>query len=211
MWTALLLQLSVQLAWCQETLDGSNGSSHQPACDDQTAMLQFQVDSTFFGQKRNDECVPGSQEDIDLNAGTCGADGACVCTPDPDPQTIGPFNNGVLDRGGQGSCSSDSSAAADRSKFFQFADSSNYLDCSGQNSCRVFWNVENVGAACCTGQNSCFNQVQIHMDDTGGSQCTNDMCCSGINACKQSEVRGVDNLLCADNGACDQIDAEISG
>eukprot|EP00913_Durusdinium_trenchii_P018695 g17569.t1 len=55
MWTALLLQLSVQLAWCQETLDGSNGSSHQPACDDQTAMLQFQVDSTFFGQKRNDE------------------------------------------------------------------------------------------------------------------------------------------------------------
>ena len=172
---------------------------------------ESKVGSTFFGQKRADECVAGSQEDIDLNAGTCSVDNACVCTPDPDPQIIGPFDNGVLDCGGQNSCSSDSSAAGDRDKFFQFADSSDYLDCSGQNSCRVFWNVENVGAACCTGQNSCFNQVQIHLDDSGSSQCTNDMCCSGTNACKLSEVTGVDSLLCAGDNACDQIDADISG
>ncbi|CAK9057724.1 unnamed protein product [Durusdinium trenchii] len=202
MWTLLWVQLTVQLAWCQETLGAGNCSSHAP-CDDKTAMLQFQV------QQSADQCT--TQEEEDLNAGTCGADGACRCTPDPDPQIIGPFNLGGLRCAGRNSCRSDSNAAADKDKFFQFADSSNYLDCSGEESCRVFWNVKNVGAACCSDQNACHNKARIHMDTSGVSQCTNDMCCSGINACKQSEVKGVDNLLCADNGACDQIDAEISG
>ncbi|CAK8993093.1 unnamed protein product [Durusdinium trenchii] len=173
MWVFLLLQLTVQLAWCQETLDAGNCSSHEPACDDKTAMLQFQVEQPA------DKCT--AQEEEDLNKGTCGADSACRCTPDPDGQSIGPFNLGGLRCAGQNSCRSDSNAQADKDKFFTFSDSSNYLDCSGRESCRVFWNVQNVGAACCSDQNACHNEARIH------------------------------SLFCADNGACDQIDAEITG
>ena len=160
------------------------------------------VEQFFHDWEAGDSCT--DNEVRDLSGGTCDSSNACTCTADSTSQKIGDFE--ALECSGYNSCRS-SALEKKKDHFFKFSDPSSYLLCSGWSSCRN-WNVENVGAACCTNAQTCHTGSKIHMTSEP-SRCTNDICCAEYEACKLSEFRGVHSLSCSGNFACDTLDVEV--
>lgn len=157
------------------------------------------------GQTAADAC--DDAELADLKAGTCTSSQACTCTAGSLAQTIGSFNKNLLECSGYDSCRS--AAQHHNANFFKFKDPSSYLVCKGYHSCREFWNVENVGAACCTASDSCYNGAKIHLTQDASSRCINDICCSAYRACSQSEFKHVHSLSCSGNLACQSLTVDV--
>lgn len=117
-----------------------------------------------------------------------GTDDCKQCTPPTDdyelPEDEDRFQNGRLDCTGSTSCQSSSNTLS-----WFFKNANDYLNCQGSNSCKGSWLVQNLGGACCVGDQSCNNRfffdfsTQTVPDGQPAAACTNDVCCNGISAC----------------------------
>eukprot|EP00435_Cladocopium_sp_Y103_P014757 s643_g3.t1 len=126
-----------------------------------------------------------------------------------------------------GQCSTSNSITPEN--FWVFKDANDYLQCQGKDVCKGSWRVKNVGAVCCSGEQTCNNDLVaiFGTDVPSGSDaatCVNDVCCDGLSTCYGSSNDGPDRsgtppstqfldsgtLMCRGSSACYQIWAQIS-
>ena len=154
----------------------------------------------------------------EINTGDCNAMSACKCEPDINPQPIGDFpdTQGTLQCGGKLSCNSQS---ASNTNFFRM-NTPSPLECSGQNSCQIDFNVENIGSMCVTGDNAVGPSSQAGTyklaDPDVATGRVNDVCCArevGQNqpTCKSPTFENVGSFFCTGDVSCDNVQATLSG
>ena len=149
------------------------------------------------------------------STGNCGpAPGACSdCTASGSPEIIPNLPNTSFDQGGL-RCSGES-ACFNLSGTWKFQDSSNFLSCTGKDSCSSFF-VGNVGAVCCDnvdngGSGPCRSGNYALTTDPA-STCTQDVCCSGRLSCSDNhQLKNVNSLYCEGAFTCQSLRAELSG
>eukprot|EP00438_Fugacium_kawagutii_P025684 Skav211243 [mRNA] locus=scaffold717:80340:82669:+ [translate_table: standard] len=203
------------LVWLQVQfwMTSSSMTSEQDCEVDSAAYLQRNVKEAALDLvEKSNSCDP-----FQFGGGYCNDDG-CNCFPPQDGAVVGPFNNvladGVLSCVAQNSCR----RQGDPNPLFAWRfNAAQPIVCSGQNSCRQNWVIENVGGACLDGDNAARDMTA---DMAGGAVAPSDVCCAqtpigqgqGNNpTCKQSTFTNVEDLLCLGNNVCDQTYAEISG
>ena len=145
------------------------------------------------------------------STGNCGpAPSACgSCTASGSPEIIPNLPNTSFDQGGL-RCSGES-ACSFLGGTWKFQDSSNFLSCTGINSCTSFF-VENVGAVCCDSDNNLCRQGTYTLTTDPASTCTQDVCCKGAISCSFGhQLKNVNSLYCSGQFACSWLRAELSG
>ena len=90
-------------------------------------------------------------------------------------------------------------------------DPNDYYECTKDSDCNRV-NIQNVGAACCSGDNTCaYSAISL----AAGGTCTHDVCCSGINSCSGRDpgdmtMAGVSSLSCNGPSSCVNVAAPLS-
>ena len=85
---------------------------------------------------------------------------------------------------------------------FTFKDSNDFLTCRGYQSCNNQWRVNNPGAVCCSGEQSCKSDARFELNNDGQSSCTSDACCDGDQACDDARFSGVNSMSCRGQDTC---------
>ena len=186
------------------------------------------LENVAYLQTRN---LQGSQQGVvracdinDIDSGNCGKDECTSCvlsaggTPIPTDNANG-WDQGFLECKNlprtlaNGSGSSCSGVSTD-GRFYMFQDSNDYLICDGYQTCRPLWNVENVGAVCCSGHETC-QANRIVLNDGSDPEnpkgtCSNDLCCDGFASCAVSEFIGIGSISCRGQATCFNTNFELS-
>ena len=137
------------------------------------------------------------------------------------------FPKGYLQCADDGVDNDGACKASSNSKFWKFRNANDYLICRSSfeeirfdivgRSCSDHWLVENLGAACCTGGQTCtgaalhFRSDRVNQDVPEGlvGTCLNDACCDGESACIGAEMKAVRTLTCRGLNTCSESTASI--
>lgn len=186
-------------AWLQAAAINSSICSEQ-ACegDDGAAYLQrFSKESSasLAGLETTGNCFDIQNGECE---GTSGGTARCtVCDPNTGTNETIPgsssgnirFPNGKLACGPETQCESQNSPSdGDPYDFWDFKDANDYIVCAGKTVCSNSWRVQNVGAVCCSGEQSCNTDFVAIFgtsvpDGEPAATCNNDVCCDGNSVC----------------------------
>lgn len=108
--------------------------------------------------------------------------------------------------------------------FFTFLNANDYIRCNGKSVCKP-WRVKNVGAVCCSGEQTCNNDFVAILGkdvpaDEPSATCTADICCDGGSTCYGSSgtsggvptTQFIDgrSMSCRGYQTCYQVWAQLS-